>query len=309
MTAQNPPARLLIIDIDARLVEMLSEHFAAEGYQVSVALDGRAGLALAQQIRPNLVLLATRLNDMAGLDVFRTLRDTPRTSRIPVMMMGGQREAVLQHKILEEGAYDFIEKPLDLDILSLSVRNALRRAERDGLHEPRTGLPTGRLIDERLNALDADSGWTRLDLHIDAFGVFRDLYGFVTANEALRFAANLIAQIVAEHGSPDDFVGHFAGTETFVIVTTDERAPALSEQLARRVGQELRSFYSFVEREQGYVLLEDGAGGVTPGPLMAVRVTTAHAGAAGAPPDPATPPRSGTAAPTDNAASGPPPER
>jgi len=100
-------------------------------------------------------------------------------------VIAGRDAAVLQNKVLEEGAYDFIEKPLDLDILALRVRNALRRAEREGLTEPRTGLPTGRLIDERLQTLQDEQGWCRIDLKIDGFRVFRDRYGFVTANEAL----------------------------------------------------------------------------------------------------------------------------
>ena len=69
------------------------------------------------------------------------------------MVLAGHSEMTLQNKVLEEGAYDFIEKPLDIDILTLRVRNALRRAEREGLTEPRTGLPTGRLIQERLRVL------------------------------------------------------------------------------------------------------------------------------------------------------------
>ncbi len=55
--------------------------------------------------------------------------------------------------------------------------------------------------------------------------------------------------------------GTCSGTEQFVIITTQAYGPRLRGVLARRVTEELESFYSFVEREQGYVLLEDGAGG------------------------------------------------
>jgi PleD family two-component response regulator len=241
-------ARLLIIEMDTRLAETLNQHFEAEGYEIHTAFTCETGISLAQTARPNLILLATRMQDMSGLDTLRALRDKPRTGHIPVML-AGRKELVLQNKLLEEGAYDVLEKPLDLDILTLRVRNALRRAEREGLTEPRTGLPTGRLIQERVQMLTDELGWYRIELKIVDFGVFRDLYGFVTANEALRFAGNLVAQIVNENGSSDDFVGHVTGTEEFVIITTLDDGPNLSNALITRVTQELESFYNFMERD------------------------------------------------------------
>lgn len=273
MSSEKSSGRLLIIEMDARLVETLCQHFQVEGYEIHSATTCQEGIALAQTVRPNLILLATRMPDTSGLDALRVLRDKPRTGHIPVMMLARHQEMVLQNKLLEEGAYDFIEKPLDLDILTLRVRNALRRAEREGLTEPRTGLPTGRLIQERTQGLDDELGWYRIDLTIADFTVFRDLYGFVTANEALRFAGNLIAQIVNEYGGADDFVGHVTGSEEFVIITTQADGPALSDALTTRVTQELESFYNFMERDQGYVEVEDGAGGKVRKPLMSATVT------------------------------------
>jgi DNA-binding response OmpR family regulator len=272
VSSDKPSSRLLIIEQDARLVVTLREHFEAESYRVDTVLTGQEGLALAQALRPNLILLAARMTDMAGLDIFRALRDQSRTGHIPVMMLAGAEEAVLQNKILEEGAYDFIEKPLDLDILTLRVRNALRRAEREGLTEPRTGLPTSRALEDRVRALDHERGWRKIELKIDSFNVFRDRYGFVTANEALRHAGTLIEHLVNEHGSPDDFVGHVGGTETFVIITTQARGARLAEALQQRVTPELESFYNFMERDQGDEVIEDGAGGQSQRPLMSVQL-------------------------------------
>ncbi len=294
MSSNKSPGRLLIIEMDARLAETLSQHFDAEGYEILTALTCQEGITLAQTSRPNLILLATRMPDKSGLDTLRVLRDKPRTGHIPVMVLAGRQEIVLQNKLLEEGAYDFIEKPLDLDILTLRVRNALRRAEREGLTEPRTGLPTGRLIQERVQALEDELGWYRIDLTIADFSVFRDLYGFVTANEALRFAGNLIAQTLNEHGSSDDFVGHVTNSEDFVIVTTLADGPDLSTALANRVTQELESFYNFMERDQGYVMVEDGSGERVCKPLMSARITTSQGA-----PDPDAPARHPASPPPD----------
>jgi DNA-binding response OmpR family regulator len=269
--------RLLIVEPEPRLLASLREHFMANGYRVEIALTGEDGLKLAGSARPHLILLSAQLNDMQGLDALRALRSKPRTGHIPVIVMAGSEEAMLQNKILEAGAYDVVEKPVDLDILGLRIRNTLRRAEREGLTEPRTGLPTGRLIDERVKALDGETGWRKIELTVEHFGVFRDRYGFVTANEALRHAGNLIAQLVNDHGTPHDFVGHVANSETFVIVTTQTRSSELIDTLRVRLTQELHSFYNFVEREQGYVVIEDGAGGQAQKPLMTAQIVTAQA--------------------------------
>jgi DNA-binding response OmpR family regulator len=295
VSADKASSRLLFIDGDELLLRTLRQHFEIDGYQVDTAATGQEGLALAETNRPNLILLAARMPDLAGLDVFRLLRDRPRTGHIPVMILAGPAEMVLQKRILEEGAYDFIEKPLDLDILSLRVRNALRRAEREGLTESRTGLPTGRLIDDRLKALENERGWYKITLQVENVGVFRDLYGFVTANEALRFTGNLISQVVSGHGTPDDFVGHRNGTEEFVIITTQTHGPALVEKLSERVTPELQSFYNFMEREQGYVLVEDGAGGQAQKPLMAAQIGVAQGA-----PDPDAPAATTPTASTDD---------
>jgi hypothetical protein len=103
--------------------------------------------------------------------------------------------------------------------------------------------------------------------------VFRDLYGFVTANEVLRFGGNLIAQLVNEHGSSEDFVGHRNGSEEFVIITTLAFGPPLRDALERRLTEELRSFYNFMERDQGYVLIEDGSGKQVQKSLMSAQIT------------------------------------
>lgn len=272
MSLGKSAPRLLVIDPDARLVQAFVAHFEGEGYQVDTALNGQTGLDQVQTQHPDVVLLAARLDDMTGLDVYRALRDTPRTSHVPVMVLAGRSDMLLQNTLLEAGAYDVIEKPVDMDILGLRVRNALRRTERESVTEPRTGLPTGRLIRERLDALAREKDWYRLDLTVREFSMFRDLYGFVAANEALRFAGNLIAQIVTEHGAAGDFVGHHAGTEEFVVITNGALGPGLRNALVERIPRELHSFYNFEERERGYVLIEDGAGGSVKKPLMSAQV-------------------------------------
>ena len=268
--------KILIIEEDEQIGAALAAHFVKEDYEALSSATGAEGVQMALAQRPSLILLAAQLSDQSGLDVFQSLRDTPRTAHIPVMVLAGRGEVALQNQVLEAGAYDFLEKPVDVDILTLRVRNALRRAEREGLTEPRTGLPTGRLIAEHADSLASTPGWYRINLKIDEFNTFRDLYGFVTANEALRFAGNLICQVVQEQGEEQDFVGHETGAEEFVVFTTQAKGSTLRQQLVQRLREELAQFYNFMERDQGYVLIDDGTGKQAQKPLMSAQVSVSQ---------------------------------
>lgn len=284
VTGEKPDSRVLVVETDDMLRDKLCAHFTAEGYQVDSTGTGRDAIGLAQKTYPSLILLALGVPDMPGPEVFRQLRSQPRTGHIPIMVLASRDELSLQKTLLEEGAYDFIDKPLDLDILTLRVRNALRRAAREGLTELRTGLPTGRLIDERLAAFEGKVGGYRLDVSVKEFNVFRDQYGFVTANEALRFAGNTLLQLVNEYGNADDFVGHRANSETFVIITTQACGAKLREKVIAQLANDLHSFYNFVDRDQGFVWVDDGSGGRVQKPLMSVETFVEQG-----PPDPDAP--------------------
>ncbi len=133
--------RLLIIEDDVDLHEMLATYFVSLGYVVFQAEEGSEGIALSRARFPNLILLDVMLPDMTGFDVCRALRTTTLTKYIPIMFLT-QRDARADKVAgLELGADDYITKPFDIEELRLRVEGSIRRATRDHLHEPRTGLP------------------------------------------------------------------------------------------------------------------------------------------------------------------------
>ncbi len=270
------PKKLLIVDDDEDVLKVLGAYFTQAGYLVRSASTSVEGLALALQEPPALVILGAQLADCDGLELFRQIRGKPRLAHIPIIFIARKEEAISRNAILEEGADDFVIKPFDADILALRVRNAIARTERSGLLEPRTGLPTGPLIEERLAALENESGWARLDVKIEGFDPFRELYGFMDAGEVLLFTAHLIGEVMEEHECAGDFVGHFGGPD-FLIVTHSESAEQVAQTLTSRFNEEVLSFYNFMEREQGYITVENAYGDMIQAPLMRlnVRITTA----------------------------------
>jgi PleD family two-component response regulator len=204
--------------------------------------------------------------------MLRQLRAMPRTAHLPVMFIAPLNEADVQKTVLREGADDFIVKPFDLEILGLRVRNAIARTERDGLTNPHTGLPTGRLLEEQCAQLTALPDRVRLDITVAHFAAFRECYDFITADEVLLFAAKLLAEVSQELGTETDFIGHYEHSH-FVLVTHRDTAAPIQARLAARFDEEVQAFYNFMDRDQGYVLVEDGYGDMEQVPLMTLQVT------------------------------------
>jgi len=250
-------ARILVVEDDVDIANMLQIYFSSQGYDVEVASRGFDALEKTRQSMPHLIVLDIMLPDIDGYEVCRRLRTSTRTSHIPVIFLTQKDERSDRLQGLELGADDYITKPFDIEELRLRVQNAIRRAERESLTDPRSGLPAGRLIEEQLRRIIREQGWALMDIRINGYDAFREVYGFVAANDVLRFTAMLLSEVVDELGTPDDFIGH-PGDEDFVLITTEEAAPAIRARLKERFAAEVQSHYNFMDREQGYITVEEG---------------------------------------------------
>jgi diguanylate cyclase (GGDEF)-like protein len=201
------------------------------------------------------------LPDIDGYEVCRTLRTSTRTSHIPVIFLTQKDERSDKLQGLELGADDYITKPFDIEELKLRVQGAIRRSERESLTDPRSGLPAGRLIEEQLRRIIREKQWALLDVRVNNFEAFKDVYGFVAGDDVVRFAAMMIGEVVDELGTTSDFIGH-AGGDNFIIITTDEAAPKIRQRLKERFANEVQSHYNFIDRQQGFIQAPKAEGGV-----------------------------------------------
>lgn len=124
-------ALIMIIEDEPDLVSILEYNLVKEGYQTRAALDGRTGLALAEQEpRPDLVLLDLMLPDISGTEVCRQLRSRDGTRDVPVIIITARDDEVDRVVGFEIGADDYVTKPFSVRELMLRVRALLRRAQR-----------------------------------------------------------------------------------------------------------------------------------------------------------------------------------
>lgn len=264
-------ARLLITEDDVDISNMLKIYFSGLGYDVDVAMRGSEALEKTRQVLPHLIVLDIMLPDIDGYEVCRTLRTNTRTSHIPVIFLTQKDERSDRLQGLELGADDYITKPFDIEELKLRVQGAIRRSERESLTDPRSGLPAGRLIEEQLRKIIRETGWAYLDIRINNFEPFKDVYGFVAGDDVLRFTGMLIGETLDELGTSSDFVGH-AGGDNFIVITTQAAAPAIVTALKDRFAEQVQTHYNFMDRQQGFVIAPGPDGQSEKFPLMTFAV-------------------------------------
>src|SRR5688500_7532562 len=117
--------RVLVIDDDAMLAEVVARYLEREGFEVEVCGNGRDGLERALLVLPDLVVLDLMLPGLNGLDVFRRLR---RVAPIPVVMLTARGNEEDRVAGLEIGADDYVAKPFSPRELTARVKAVLRRA-------------------------------------------------------------------------------------------------------------------------------------------------------------------------------------
>jgi len=264
-------ARLLIVEDDFDISNMLRIYFTGQQYEVDIAPRGSEALEKTRQNLPHLIILDIMLPDIDGFEVCKILRTNTRTSHVPIIFLTQKDERSDKLQGLELGADDYITKPFDIEELKLRVQRAITRAEQQSLTDPRSGLPSGRLIEEQLRRIIREENWALMDVRINHFEAFKEVYGFVAGDDVLRFTAMLMSEIVDELGNPNDFIGH-AGGDNFIIIISEENAQTIRQQLKARFAEEVLSHYNFMDRDQGYILTTNDAGQTAKAPLMTMSV-------------------------------------
>ncbi|MDQ6857419.1 MAG: response regulator [Chloroflexota bacterium] len=121
------PRRVLVVDDDRDLCDLLADFLAEEGYDVTRAYAGRDAIDAARANSPDAVLLDLMLPDVSGIVVGRALRGSAITRDVPIVIISGDRAALARSK-LELRADSFLEKPFSLAAVEIALRDALGNA-------------------------------------------------------------------------------------------------------------------------------------------------------------------------------------
>jgi len=119
--------KILLVEDDANLVELVRYNLDKEGFDVVTTPDGEEALVLAEEERPDVVVLDWMIANLSGIEVCRRLRRAPETASLPIIMLTARAEEGDRVRGLETGADDYVTKPFSPRELVARVRALLRR--------------------------------------------------------------------------------------------------------------------------------------------------------------------------------------
>ena len=153
--------KILIIEDEKDIINLLTHYLEKDGYQVLSVLDGVTGLQTARAEKPDLVILDLMLPHMDGLEVCKKLRTIPDTAAVPVIMLTAKSEDSDKIVGLELGADDYVTKPFSPKELTARIKALLRRSQRQ--EEDRPSFQYGPLqVDVARHTVKADKKEVRL---------------------------------------------------------------------------------------------------------------------------------------------------
>lgn len=117
--------KILVIDDDKNLVEMLKIRLESEGFKVVSAYDGEEGLEKTMKEKPNLIILDIMLPGISGYEVCQKLKDDRKTWDIPVMMLTAKGDLESRFTSLFTGAIEYMSKPYESRVLMRNIRQML----------------------------------------------------------------------------------------------------------------------------------------------------------------------------------------
>jgi DNA-binding response OmpR family regulator/phenylpyruvate tautomerase PptA (4-oxalocrotonate tautomerase family) len=122
--------RILVIDDEPGMVDMVKDWLESKGYEVITALDGSDGLTKAQEKDPAVIILDIKMPGMDGFEVLSRLRSNSKTQDKPVIMLTRKREIESMEKATHYGATDYIMKPFSVENLLSMVRRYILYAKK-----------------------------------------------------------------------------------------------------------------------------------------------------------------------------------
>ncbi len=176
--------RILIVDDEAPIIDVLSYNLKQAHYQVVVAWDGEQALTLARREQPDLIILDLMLPKLDGIEVCRALR---RECDVPIIMLTARDEEIDRVLGLEMGADDYVVKPFSVRELLARVKNVLRRTAPQTPEGPADLVRVGTLTVD-VARHEACLEWTPLELtalEFELLHVFARHAGLVLSREQL----------------------------------------------------------------------------------------------------------------------------
>lgn len=252
--------RILVVDDDPDIRDVLNITLSAEGYEVIEACDGEEALKLINEKGPALIVLDYMMPKIDGKEVCRRLKEDILLSHLPVLMLTGKGEIADKVGGIEAGADDYMVKPFEPQELLARIKMTIRRSARDLEANPLTRLPGNIAIINEIQArIDSGATFAVCVLDLDKFKSYNDKYGFERGDSVIRETARIIIKAVKQYGDKFDFIGHIGGDD-FVAITTPECCEKIAQKIIDDFDSMAPKFYDVKDRKAGFIIAPDRKG-------------------------------------------------
>jgi diguanylate cyclase (GGDEF)-like protein len=265
-------AKILIVDDDPDILDVLALTLNAENYDVIQATNGEEGLALVQSKSPDLVILDYKMPRMDGKQVCQKLKQDLLLQHLPIIMLTGKGEVVDKVNGIDAGADDYIVKPFEPQELLARIRMILRRTERDLDANPLTRLPGNvSILNELQRCIDKKEPFAVGYVDIDHFKSFNDKYGFEHGDEIIKQTARILIKNIKEKGNLDDFIGHIGGDD-FVFISTPNKIDELCKAIIQDFDAAIPNLYNDDDKKKGYIIAKNRQGENQKFPIVSISI-------------------------------------
>lgn len=264
--------RILIVDDDADIRDILKITLSGEDYEVFEAGDGAEGLKTVQSKSLDLVILDYKMPYLDGIEVCRRIKKDILLRHMPVIMLTGKSELTDKVKGIDSGADDYIIKPFEPAELLARIRMILRRSERDLEANPLTRLPGNiSIVNELQIRVEKNLPIAVGYVDLDKFKSYNDKYGFEHGDEVIRETARIIIMSINECGNSDDFIGHIGGDD-LIFISSPDKADKVCQKIIEEFEKKVPEFYDPEDVKKGYIIAHDRKGQLQQIPLLSVSI-------------------------------------
>ena len=266
------PIKILVVDDDPDIRDILKLTLSEENYEVFEAQDGQEALKIINTKPLDLVLLDYKIPKIDGRQLCRLTKKDLLLRHLPIIMVTAKGDISDKVGGIDAGADDYVVKPFEPKELLARIRMILRRTERDLEANPLTRLPGNvSILNELTKRLESKSLFAVCYLDLDKFKAYNDRYGFEHGDEVIRETARILIRTVHQLGNPDDFIGHIGGDD-FVIVATPKTADSLCKKITAEFDKTVPSFYNETDRKKGFITSKDRQGKEQKIPLLSISI-------------------------------------
>jgi len=264
--------RILVVDDEPDVRDVLRIVLEAEGYEVSEAKDGEEAVEMISKRPPDLIILDFMMPKLNGPEVCRIVKKDILLRHIPIVMLTGRGELSDKVKGIDAGADDYIVKPFEPTELVARIKMVLRRTEIDLDANPLTHLPGNVSIQNEIEKRIRENRlFAVCYIDLDKFKTFNDRYGFERGDRAIQETARILIKSVEARGNKEDFIGHIGGDD-FVIVTTPDKVDTLCPYIIKEFDKMVPQLYDEEDRQRGYIVGKDRRGNIVQTPLMTISI-------------------------------------